>query len=409
MKLYINDNCRFVKGFKNAAIYDFNVNKVYSINNAGRKIIEDVLEGKNISTEDKKYIEELLDLNLLSRKEYILTDEFPNPKLNFAWLEVTEKCNLNCVHCYGQFGQPKINCKNLLTLEQWKHVIDQLIENNCFSIQFIGGEPTISPYLYTLIDYAKNKGMKKMAIFTNATILKEEDIKILKQYGVSVRISVYGHNVKVHDSITGKEGSFELNKKNLLLLKKYNIPSTISVIIMKENEEYLEDIKKYVESINYEFNGYDVIRATDFEHRYEHSIKDYDILKSRYLCKAEFYTSKNDYMINKYMNSCWNSKFAITSTGDILPCVFARDEIIGNVKETLIKELINKQNEYQNITKDMIDVCKDCEFRYSCHDCRPLAKGLYNDIHAKNPRCLYDPYTGEWKNIETVCVEIDKN
>lgn len=39
MKLFINNNCRFVKGFKNAAIYDFNNNKVFSINETGKNII----------------------------------------------------------------------------------------------------------------------------------------------------------------------------------------------------------------------------------------------------------------------------------------------------------------------------------------------------------------------------------
>lgn len=160
--------------------------------------------------------------------------------------------------------------------------------------------------------------------------------------------------------------------------------------------------------MNYKFLGYDVIRSTDFKNRYGHSIKDYDILKEVYLSKPEFYTNKREYMTNKYMNPCWNGKIAITSTGDILPCVFARSEIIGNVKKTSLESIMN-DNIYSSITKDKIMVCKDCEYRYACHDCRPLAKGLYNDINAKNPRCLYNPYNGIWEKIEDYTVEITDN
>lgn len=249
--------------------------------------------------------------------------------------------------------------------------------------------------------------MKRISVFTNATLLKEKDMELLKECKANIRVSLYGHNSEIHDLVTGKKGSFELNRKNLLLLKKYNIPSSISVIIMKENEKYLQEIKNYIQEIDYKFLGYDVIRATEFKGRYNHSINSYNILKERYLCKPEFYTNQKQYMINKYMNSCWNSKIAITSTGDILPCVFARDEIIGNIKKVSIKDIM-KNNIYSNITKDKIQVCKDCEFRYACHDCRPLAKGLYNDINAKNPRCLYDPYNGTWNKIEDYTVEINK-
>lgn len=408
MKLYLNNNCRFVKGFKNAAIYDFNNNKVYSINETGKYIIEKTLLGKDLLDEELLYIKELLKLNLLSEDNFIQNDDIPQKQINFAWLEITEKCNLNCVHCYGEFGSPKIECKNLLTINDWKNIIRELVRNGCLSIQFIGGEPTLSPYFYELVEYAKNIGVNRISVFTNATLFKEKDMEILKKYEANIRISVYGHNSEVHDSITGKNGSFELNKKNLLLLKKYNIPASISVIIMKENEKYLQEIKNYIKEINYNFLGYDVIRATDFESRHNHSISDYNILKENYLCKSEFYTNKKDYMINKYMNSCWNSKIAITSTGDVLPCVFARNEIIGNIKSSSINDLL-KNNSFTNITKDTIDVCKHCEFRYACHDCRPLAKGLSNNIYAKNPRCLYDPYTATWNNIEDYTLEIKNN
>ena len=45
-----------------------------------------------------------------------------------------------------------------------------------------------------------------------------------------------------------------------------------------------------------------------------------------------------------------------------------------------------------NINKDKIDVCKDCEFRYICTDCRAYIKDK-RDIYSKPLKCNYDPYT----------------
>ena len=46
---------------------------------------------------------------------------------------------------------------------------------------------------------------------------------------------------------------------------------------------------------------------------------------------------------------------------------------------------------------NFIEYCKDCEFRYSCKDCRPLGISVKGSITSQNPRCKYNPYTGEWK------------
>ncbi len=50
---------------------------------------------------------------------------------------------------------------------------------------------------------------------------------------------------------------------------------------------------------------------------------------------------------------------------------------------------------YWDINKDKIYVCKDCEFRYICTDCRAYVEDP-EDILSKPLKCGYNPYTGEW-------------
>jgi len=63
-------------------------------------------------------------------------------------------------------------------------------------------------------------------------------------------------------------------------------------------------------------------------------------------------------------------------------------ESFGNIQDTTLEEALNKEGfkKYWDITKDQIEVCKDCEFRYICTDCRayvekpeaPLSFGYYS-------------------------------
>ena len=85
---------------------------------------------------------------------------------------------------------------------------------------------------------------------------------------------------------------------------------------------------------------------------------------------------------------------------------FSRGETIGNIKTSSIEELKKNTLKKWIITKDFIHICKDCEYRYCCHDCRPLAMGVENSLFSKNPRCCYDPYKGEWQNIKKVTKEL---
>jgi hypothetical protein len=55
---------------------------------------------------------------------------------------------------------------------------------------------------------------------------------------------------------------------------------------------------------------------------------------------------------------------------------------------------------YWDINKDKIHVCKDCEFRYICTDCRAYVEDP-EDILSKPLKCDYNLYTGEWSEWST--------
>jgi len=76
-----------------------------------------------------------------------------------------------------------------------------------------------------------------------------------------------------------------------------------------------------------------------------------------------------------------------------------RDISLGNVLKNRLKSIIDSQTtkNIMRLNKDCVEVCKDCEYRYCCFDCRPKAKnGSNGNLYAKPPNCHYDPYIGRW-------------
>lgn len=95
-------------------------------------------------------------------------------------------------------------------------------------------------------------------------------------------------------------------------------------------------------------------------------------------------------------NSCLNRKVSIDASGNIKNCPSMKKSF-GNIKDTTLEEALEKPGfkKYWDINKDKIHVCKDCEFRYICTDCRAYVEDP-KDILSKPLKCGYNPYTGEW-------------
>ena len=119
------------------------------------------------------------------------------------------------------------------------------------------------------------------------------------------------------------------------------------------------------------------------------------VAASSFLLNYQFYTE------SLHHNSCLNRKISIDAEGNIKNCPSMK-ESFGNIRDTTLAEAIEKPGfkEYWDINKDKIHVCKDCEFRYICTDCRAYVEDP-EDILSKPLKCGYNPYTGEWSEWST--------
>lgn len=99
------------------------------------------------------------------------------------------------------------------------------------------------------------------------------------------------------------------------------------------------------------------------------------------------------FKINQKYNGCLYKKLTIDTNGNIKNCPHLSQDFGKISLETAITD-----SEFQKrwfIKKDDIEICKDCEFRYNCTDCRAFVVNQDNQL-SKPLKCGYNPYTNQW-------------
>ncbi|WP_378956049.1 radical SAM/SPASM domain-containing protein [Pelosinus sp. sgz500959] len=408
MYYQLQDDCKLVKGAARAAIYDFKTGKVHSINMDAAQLLDACQDTAiedlwNLDSPDNDYLMDFL--NKLCTKELgHFCDTKPSPelplpyspiKLDFIWFELTSTCNSKCLHCYAECS-PSCPPPEQVPHDRWLSLIDEAKQAGATSIQFIGGEPLLYPAWRELVIKAHNLNYDYIEIFTNGTLVDDDCIDFFKKYNVSIATTLYADNAQIHDKITLQPNSFNKTMTTINKLIDANIPLRVASIIMKDNEHEVENIMKLYEKWGMKDAYPDVVRPTgrgDDQHLQPLHYKKPPI-------KPPFYSDEYSFFDAHHHHGCLAGKVAVTATGDVIPCIFARSQLCGNILKNSLDEILSGQSLTQcwQTTKDLINQCKDCEYRYACPDCRPLAQSNDSEKNwfAHPQSCFYNPYTGKW-------------
>ncbi|KAA1397601.1 mycofactocin radical SAM maturase [Aeromicrobium ginsengisoli] len=154
--------------------------------------------------------------------------------------ELTYACNLACAHCLSSSGKRD---PRELTTEQCEAVIDELQRMQVFYVNIGGGEPTIRPDFWHLLQYAvdHNVGVK---FSTNGVRLNPERAAFLASTDyVDVQISLDGATAEVNDYVRGP-GSYDTAITALQNLQAAGFKDAkISVVVTRQNVTQLDEFK----------------------------------------------------------------------------------------------------------------------------------------------------------------------
>jgi len=237
-----------------------------------------------------------------------------------------------------------------LSLLNYFNIIDQLDNVDCSHLQL------------RLYDSVSDKGKI-------IELLEYADKKSFHTLGVVIDYNVFGN----------KESYTELVK---------NIKRIDHIIVYSSPESGKEIFNYECAFISYSTNKFDVTETCGY------------VDVEYFSLNIEHFTESLQY------NTCLNRKICIDADGFIKNCPSLKPTF-GRISDTTLAEAMEKPGfkGLWNIRKDQIDVCRDCEFRHICTDCRVFIRD-YEDIYSQPAKCGYNPYIGKWEEeAEWISVE----
>jgi len=283
----------------------------------------------------------------------------------------------------------------------WETVIKELKSVNCNKIQFTGGEPLNKrTLLKRIILFSREIGLENLEVYTNLTLSTSSDLEFFVKNNISIATSVYGHNKNIHDKITRINGSFEKTISSIKEVLALGIQCRVAVVGMKYNENYISKTISFLKNIGVSSINFDYVRPAG--RGCNLSLLSKKISNQQKIKESSFEKcSLEMFKINKNGHNCFSRYLCITYNGNVIPCIMEREIIYGNVKYISLKEIFTKEKyKYvSNLSKDFIEICSKCEYRYCCFDCRVMARNfsLNKNLLAKPMNCSYNPIMGIWK------------
>ena len=172
--------------------------------------------------------------------------EIKEHSLSYLFIEITRKCNLNCLHC-GSDCKAETNFPELST-ESWLKIIDYIeaTYSNSVAIIITGGEPLMHPDIYKIGQYIHEKNMR-WGIVTNGIILNEKRLTKLINSGIhSITLSLDGLE-NAHNWLRDNKLAFKNTSHALSLIGNSNIAfKDVVTCVSPKNLEELPQIADFL-------------------------------------------------------------------------------------------------------------------------------------------------------------------
>lgn len=294
-------------------------------------------------------------------------------------IELTNRCNLNCVHCYVRDRRKKQSPEAELTTRQWLDLIDQVTKAGCLFLLFTGGETLLRPDFHVIYSHACMNGLLA-TVFTNGTLIHEHIIKLFDAYPPqAVEVSLYGATEKTYDSITGVAGSFKKCMQGIHRLKDHNFRLKLKTVVLNANVHELEEIETIAAELDAPFRFDAMISPrldgdpAPVQYRVspkEAVAKEFASPERARLYHDFFYRmNKEEPETNLYQCGAGINMFHISPQGFMRPCL-----MVGGASHDLLSSSFSKVwgssdfTAFREACKAPVK-CRDCDKKVICGYC----------------------------------------
>jgi radical SAM protein with 4Fe4S-binding SPASM domain len=368
MKYYLTQNA-VLKWLEHPSVYHIKKDDLYELDDLSLEFLRKCASHAGCGSEDAVFIdyclvEDILQKNQLQLKRPPLIKS-PEPSLRYLELQITDRCNLKCKHCY--IGDKR---RSELSVIQIQQILKEFEEMQGLRVLISGGEPLLHRGFQEINSMLPGFFLRKV-LFTNGLLLDRERLRGLNVD--EIQISVDGLE-NAHDSLRGK-GTFTAAVNALRHAIDSGFEVSVSTMIHPGNLQDFDVMERLFREIG---------------------IKDWTVDVP---CTTGRLADNNEFQISpaiggKYLKygygeglhsgasgfACGLHLMAVMADGQISKCTFYAESLVGRIEDGL-------QACWLKIKPVRLDELKcDCSYKESCRGgCRyrafllgdPLGKDLY--------------------------------
>jgi AdoMet-dependent heme synthase len=377
-----------------------------------------------------------------------LSHRFMNPQINttnfnerpfIAIWEVTQACDLACVHCRAS-AQPDRNPLELST-DEGKDLINQIAALEVPVFVLTGGDPIKRPDLFELISHARAVGVRVSLTPSATPLLTKEIVVRLKASGLArLAVSMDGASAETHDTFRGMSGSFARTLDAVRWANEIGLPVQINTTFSRRNIGEIDSIVALIEKLKITLWSVfflvptgrgklnDLLSADEFETVFA---KIYSLSKTvsfdiktteaqhyrRFLLQQRVAERKLGFdpasqreravdAIGRAPRGLNDGKgfVFISHKGEVFPSGFL-PEAAGSIREQKLSTIYRDSPLFRDLrdTSRLEGKCGACEFKEICGGSRARAFALTGNPHAEEPCCSYVPkgYTPPAPHLKT--------
>ncbi len=333
-----------------------------------------------------------------------------------AW-EVTNACNLNCIHCHTHGGG---RLKDELSTKEAKKVIDQLAGIPQFRmLVYTGGEPLVREDIVDLLHYSKKRGLVNV-LATNGTLITPSLAFELKKAGVAgIAVSLDSADPAVNNKIRNNHHAYGDALKGIKAIKDAGILFQVNTTVMEYNFDKLEELVSMADSLgsaimlmyqlvpvgrggyikdaslNRENNGR-LLRTLETIQKNSRVIIE-PVAGPQYWAHLLEKSRKNKgawlWAAQRLFHGCTAGRglLYVKADGELWPCPFV-EVSLGNVRDGNLSGIWDSHEILKKLrNRDTLKgKCSECTYKSICGGCRGRALAFTGDLFAEDSSCFLD-------------------
>jgi radical SAM protein with 4Fe4S-binding SPASM domain len=315
------------------------------------------------------------------------------PLLESLDIELTERCDNNCIHCYINLPHHDSNAINReLTTDEWKDILTQAADLGVLVVRFTGGEPLLRNDFTELYLYARHLGMRVL-LFTNGRGITPELASLFSRIPPleKIEVTVYGMHAETYEAVSRVPGSFDEFWRGVQCLLTWEVPFIVKGVLLPQNSVDRDRFEKWAETIPWMEGRPSYSMCFDLRGRRDSPKKNQRISQLRanpqeHLAvltrDAAHYREEMETFCTRFMGSSGpllfscgaGHKICIDAYGIIQPCLLLRmPEVCEDLRKRSLREALTEF--FPHIKKmstenpDYLNRCARCFIKGLCEQC----------------------------------------